>query len=250
MKAIKSYYAVTVLLTLCGFASCSGGSGDKESTQAAKQHAAMRASLRDSVTHYAARVESLQARINELQPAMDSLLTLFEMDIRPEYVEHYRVARGWSGYDTMAATGILARLTENGTPELIASYKGGKFNALELSDGVNKCALSVVTSPDLNYTVGGVTRVAFMGDEVLAFCRFVADNEGESLKVRFVGGNAGSIELTQAQKSMLALMARAIDTQKEIDELNRGIMVAFNKQQLYANEVRSDSIKAAANTAK
>lgn len=245
MKHLRFQLPVFVSAALLTLASC-GSKSDKpaETTRAARQHAAMRASLRDSAALYASRLSQIQALIDARQPKLDSLLSLFEMDVRPEYVEHYRVARGWRGYDTMASTGILARITEDGTPELIASSASGKFNSLELTDGSQSVALAPVTSSDLNYTVGGMTRVAFMGDEVLELCRFAAVNEGKPLKVVYKGGVGGTLTLSASQKSMLALIARTFDTQKEIESLNRQFTVAFNKQQLYEGEVRKDSLEA------
>lgn len=226
--------------------SCGGEGKNADSlTPAARQHAAMRASLRDSVEKYSRLASSLQAEIDTLTPRFNSLLDCFEMDIRPEYVEHYRVARGWKGYDTMSATGILARLTEDGTPELIATNSGMPFTSVSVeADGDKASTSPVAQGTDLNYTVGNVTRVAFIGDDALRLCRFAAARGQSDIRLVYSGKTSSAITLSRKQKDMLALMARAIDTKQRLDSLERKHMAAFNKMQLYQGEVNKDSTAA------
>lgn len=231
-------------------ASCGkGGGGSADSlTPAARQRARMRDSLRDSVALYGARASALQAEIDTLATQFDTLLAQFEIDDRKEYVEHYRVARGWRGYDTMSRTGLLARMLEDGSIELIATSTSAPFTSISLSSGGDSAnTASVSPGSGLNYTVGGVTRVAFAGADARSLCDFAARHEGSLLTLTFHGKGTQTLTLSAEQCAMLSLMARATDTKERLDRLEREHMVAFNKWQLYTAEVNKDSIAAVNN---
>lgn len=165
------------------------------------------------------------------------------MDTREEYVEHYRVARGWRGYDTMSKTGILARMLEDGTVEIVATNTSIPFVSITLSaDGESVKSDDVQRGSDLNYTVGNTTRAAFMGEDAQRLCDFASRHVDGSVTLSFNGAKSQRIVLSQRQKGMLAIFSRVISAKQQLDSLQRGFMVAFNKMQLYRNEVTKDSI--------
>lgn len=246
----KSTIAFGLCAALCAGASgCSGeGSedGGRKMTAAAREHAAMRASLKDSAALYKERAEALQPQIEALSAEFDSLVNNLEVDARPEYVEHYRVAKGWKGYDTMAGTGILARLLENGDVEVVVSSTAAPFSSVTLSSGSESVSTqSVAKGSGLNYTVGKVTRVTFIGADAAALCDFAAAHEGSPLTLSCRGASSSSFRLSDRQAAMLSLIGRTVAVKKRLDDLEKSYMVAFNKQSLYENEVRKDSIAAA-----
>ncbi len=248
-KFKKSALSLGLCTVLCaGAAGCGTDSKDAKGdgmTPAAREHAAMRASLRDSAALYRQRAEELQPQIEALQAEFDSLSGILELDARPEYVEHYRVAKGWKGYDTMAGTGILARLLENGDIEVVASSASGSFTSVTLSSGGESATTqSVAEGSGLNYTVGNVTRVTFIGADASALCGFAAAHKGSPLKLTYNGAKTSSVTLTSRQADMLAFIGEIVEVKNRLDQLDKSYIVAFNKQTLYENEVRKDSVAA------
>lgn len=245
-KTIVRTAAVAVGLCLAA-ASC-GSDGEKKETKmtkAAQEHAAMRASLKDSAALYKQRTESLLPKMEELQKEFETLNLQFEIDNRADYVEIYRVAKGWKGYDTMSGTGILARLLENGETEVVVSSAAGKFSSVALSGGGQSVATQPVKdNSGLNYTVGNVTRVTFIGADAKALCNFADAHRNDALTLTFRGASTSSIKLSKSQTDMLALFGRVATVNHDLDSVNRCYMTAFNKMTLYEDEVRKDSAAA------
>lgn len=240
LRVCPSVLFVATVLWACGDKK-SGDTDSKSQTPAAREHAAFRESLRDSAAYYADRADLLKAQVDTLNSRFETLNAQLEIDDREEYVEIYRVAKGWKGYDTMAGTGIIARLLENGTVEVVASSSAGPFLYVSLSAG----SKSISTSPvpeggGLNYTTGGISRVTFIGPDALALCRFADEHKGETLTLTYKGAKDYSVKLTGKQAEMLSLLGEVTVLKNELDQLNKDYMVAYNKQILYENEVNKN----------
>ncbi len=227
------------------------GCGSKEehadrSSAAARRHASMRASLHDSVALYTEKSLMLESKIDSAKKQFDELVSKMEATSPEEYVEIYRVLRGWRGYDTMAGTGIIARLLENGDVEVVASSASGPFSSVSLSAGGESVSTQPVKSGSgLNYTVGNVTRVTFIGADALALCDFAEAHEGDALTLTYNGSKTSVLKLTPSQAEMLSFFGRITAAKKQLDTYEKSYMVAFNKQMLYRSEVRKDSVAAA-----
>lgn len=250
-KSIVPYGLVVLMSSaVCG---C-GSSGDKNGdslTPAARQHAALRASLRDSAAFYSQSAAEIESELDSVKSEFEILVSGMDATDRGDYVEIYRVAKGWRGYDTMAGTGVLARLLENGDVEVVASSASGPFSSVTLSaDGESVVTKPVKEGGGLNYTVGNITRVTFIGADALALCDFAEEHKGETMTLSYVGAKTSVLKLSSSQADMLAFFGRITAVKKRLDTLERAYMVAFNKQMLYQSEVRKDSTEAAATTGK
>lgn len=229
-----------LLVALCG---CNNGGSTDTVTEAAKAHAQWRSTLNDSVAKYDALQASLLQQTDSLSVDLARLADSFDAVTDPRLVEKYRVARGWKNYDSTSGTGVLARLLEDNSVEIVATASGCSFDAIRFeSAGLSAETKPVPADGELNQTIGKTGRVAFNGDDALRLARFVRDNAAGVVMIRYIG--AGRVvdkrELTTGQKEMIALTAELHDTQQAVDSLNREYTKAFNKYQLYKQEVEQD----------
>ena len=244
MKLLK-YSLPALLLGSLLTGGCKSDEKSGEMTPAAREHAAFRASLRDSMNLYNSSAASLKSETDTLQKEFEALYSRLEVDDRKEYVEIYRVAKGWKNYDTMSGTGLLARILENGNVEVIASSDKGSFSSIELSsEGDRFITEKVPESAGFNYTVGNQSRVTFSGNDALAICNFALSHKDSAIKVIFRGAKSNTISLTNAQIEMLAIIAETVGIKEKLDKTQAEYMKAFNKYNLYLEEVRKDSLKA------
>lgn len=241
----KSFILAPAVVLLCCTA-CSGpaGRGEKSPSQIEQRYAAWLTSLNDSVDSLQNLYNISEQRLAELRANVDSSQQLYEVVADPVLVEKYRVPRGWRGYDSTRGTGILARLLEDGTVEVIATHSGAPFSAITLScDGESISSATVPPDGSLNTTNGGVTRVAF--NDALSLARFVADRVSKPVTLSFSG--RGSIKLSDRQKKMMSDVAALPTALKEVNELERNMPVIYNKIQVFRNKIEekggSDTVK-------
>ena len=108
-------------------------SGKEKQSEVAQQRAAWIKSFKDSTTAIRSEMEQINTDICKYQNDISVLLSDFEVIDNPKYVEKYSVYKGWKDYDTGAKTGILLRLCENSTLELIATLQGGYFDKISVT---------------------------------------------------------------------------------------------------------------------
>lgn len=227
-----------IALLLCG-CDLKNDKKDNGPTRAALDHKAWRASLTDSVDslHNLYDIDAL--RIDTLHMAIEKTATKFVEVSDPMLVEKYKVLNGWQGYDTTSGTGVLARLLEDDTIELVVTSTAGKFSSITLSsEGESVSAGPVERGGALNATVGNVNRVAFNNAESVA--EFVWNHQGRPVTMRF--SNGASIALSENQKNMIGQTWYLLNLQKELNELERHQVVIYNKIELFKSEVAKDSV--------
>ena len=230
----KSFILAPAVVLLCCTA-CSGrGRRERSPSQIEQRYAAWLTSLNDSVDSLQNLYNISEQRLAELRVNVDSSQQLYEVVADPVLVEKYRVPRGWRGYDSTRGTGILARLLEDGTVEVIATHSGAPFSSITLScDGESISSATVPPDGSLNTTNGGVTRVAF--NDALSLARFVADRVSKPVTLSFSG--RGSIKLSDRQKKMMSDVAALPTALKEVNELERNMPVIYNKIQVFRNKI-------------
>lgn len=224
---------------------CSRSDKDADSlTPAARQHAQWRASLADSVTKYEQLQADIQAQLDSLLPRTASLADEFDAITDPVLVEKYRVPRGWKNYDTTSGTGILARVLEDNSVEIIATCAAGPFQAVTLSSGTASfTSKSIPVDGEINQNINGTGRLAINGHEATAIARMAASSEN-TLTLSYISASGkplAKITLSQKQKQMLSDVARLHSSQQLMDSLNRAYTIAFNKMQLYLSETEKDA---------
>lgn len=210
-------------------------------TKAYRDHKAWRASLKDSVDSLKVLYDLNIEQTDVLHSEFEQSVSLFDVISDPVLVEKYRVLKGWKGYDSTAGTGVLARLLEDNTIELIVSCAGERFTSITLESESQKVASETVPEGNaLNTTIGSVCRVAFNNAAPLA--EFVYDHKDENVLLRFSNGK--SIVLTSGQKNMIAATWHLLSTQKRLNELEAQQIVLYNKINIFESEVAKDSLAA------
>lgn len=237
LKLYKFFPALVVPLLIC---SCSGENKKSNGpSQASRDHAAWRASLTDSIDSLSALSESLQTQLMQSRTVLDSLAAEFDVVNNPTLVEKYRVAKGWKNYDSTSSTGIVARLLEDNTIELVATLAGGNFNQLSFSANGNSVTTDAV-APDgaNNNTIGNVCRVAFCGNKAADVAEFVAHNISSEIKMSYMrsGRSVNTVTLSAAQKKMIAATYNLNDALAATRNIERQLPVIFKKLELFSSE--------------
>ena len=218
-------------------AGCSGN-GDtasdsaagQKTTRAAARRAAGVATVDDSIDSLQRRHDLLTAQSDSLRTLLEGLSAQFDVIDDPMLVEKYRVARGWKGHDTTLQGGILARVLEDGTIEMVATCPSGKFSSINFTaGGKSLTSASVPEGSALNTTVDGVTRVSFQNAWALA--QFVHDHAAQPITLRY--GAVGNIVLSPRQKEMIALTWDLTAAERAARKVNEQIPVTFNKLQFF-----------------
>lgn len=229
---MKKLLLALPLVCLCACGGAGEGSdpaaGEKGAPTAADRREAWRGSLADSVDALQVRYDECQEECERARERFATLLERFEIVNDPMLVEPYRVEKGWKNYDTTGKQGILARVLEDGTIEIVATT-AGDFSSITLSSG-GECVSSgsVPSGNALHATVGSLTRVAFNEAEALA--AFTATHRDQPVTLTFSNGK--SFALSKAQKDMIADTWTFAQTLAEINELERRESVIYNKLQL------------------
>lgn len=185
-------------------------------------------SLSDSITLFSSEYEEITLEKEKLYANLDQLLTHFELVNDPIYVEPYRVVSGWKEYDTFTRQGILGRVLEDGTIEIIVTAQGD-FNSITFSSSSGSVTSEKVASGNALHTqTDGLTRVAFNNASQLA--GFVATHINEPITLQTSAGK--TFTLSGAQKQMLSYIFQFAQASEEISKLEQNENRLYNKIQL------------------
>lgn len=227
--------AAAILFASCG---AGGGSANRGPSKAYKDHKAWRVSLTDSVDSLRNLYDQNIDKIDELHSEFELAAIQFDVVSDPILVEKYRVLKGWKGYDPYAGTGVVARLLEDNTIELVVSCASGKFSSVTFESGAESVSSENVPEGNaLNTTMGGVCRVAFNNASSLA--EFVYTHKEDNVLLRFSNGK--SISLSPKQKAMIAATWHLLYTHRMLNELEARQVVVYNKLNLFESEVAKDT---------
>lgn len=190
--------------------------------------------LKDSVASLQRQDSVLSCDIEQVAMRFSSLMSDFKIINDPLLVEPYRVLSGWEKHDTYSKPGIMARVLEDSSIEVIVTA-AADFSSIILScqdESVNSA--TVPAGNALHKTIGAYTRVAFNNDERLA--QFVAEHVNETVRLRCNSGQ--EFELSQAQKQMMADNYNFASTQRHLTELDRQKTVISNKLHYYEQKLQ------------
>lgn len=222
-----------IALPLGWLCACSGAGGSADSaadpgTSVEDRRQAWCASLRDSVESLQGEYDACQEQVESLRGRFASLLDRFEIVDDPMLVEPYRVAKGWRGYDTTGRQGVLSRVLEDGSIEMVVTA-AGDFSSMTLSSGGGSVSSQTVPAgSSLHTSMGQLTRVAFNNAAPLA--AFVAEHVDDPVTMTLSSGK--SFPLSGAQRRMIADTWEFSALLDRIHELEKRESVIYNKLQL------------------
>lgn len=221
------HFFLAIPLALLAACSSTDKAADSAASTAARvdRRAEWITALRDSVDSLQRTYNATLDYADASRAEFEALLERFEIVNDPMLVEQYRVVRGWKDYDTTGRQGVLSRVLEDGTIEIVATI-AGDFNSISISNGHESVSTSPVPAGDALHTnIGNLTRVAFNNSADVA--EFVYSHKAEPLKIAFSNGK--SFDLSQAQKDMIADTYNFSLSEKRMSELDKQKTVIYNK---------------------
>lgn len=233
MKITLPLLTLTLLCASCGLPSA--GTKNKETAQSEmeKRYETWKLSLNDSVDSLMNIYNAQVGEIDSLRVSLDEINTLYQVISDPVLVEKYRVAKGWGSFDTTQSPGILGRILEDETVEIIVSRRGPAFTSISLSAGGETVNSKTVPQGDaLNTTVNGMARVAF--NDALNLADFVHRHLSDTVILTYSSG--GQLTLTRRQKQMLADISRLPNIVSRLRKLESQNTVIYNKADLYRSK--------------
>lgn len=234
----KLGYVIFALLILI---SC--GRDKNNQSESALQHSAWIESFNDSVSKIRVEMEEINNNITLNQNNISTLLPKFEVIDNPRFVEKYSVYKGWKDYDTGAKTGVLLRLSENSSLELIATLQGGIFDRISVQINSESLYSTVVPyDKALNYRIGNTNIVAFKGKEIDEICRLIANNIDSEVKFSFIGNKKQkTITLNKEQKEMISETFHLWECNNNINKGNLRLQLLSEKLKIYESRIQREN---------
>ncbi|MDE6339176.1 MAG: hypothetical protein K2K97_05245, partial [Muribaculaceae bacterium] len=177
----KSLYSLVLpLAILC---SCSGN-GAKDRERAQNEY---RQALTDSIDVARRGIDSCENQLKITSDQVNTWMRDFTVVNNPREVESYYIFQGWQNRYPLQSTGLVARISNGETLELIAALKGSTFNSITV-EAEQKSASSAVVPHDqaLNYRRDGLNTIMFSGPEAGAVAELIGDNELNNVTVIFL----------------------------------------------------------------
>lgn len=222
---------LSLCLSLLLLASCGG----KKQSEAAQRHEQWLMSLNDSIDKLRQRLQIINDSITLLHSQVDEQLAQFERMDNARWVEGFTIYKGWSGRYPLTSTGIVARITEDESLELVAALSNATFESIRIDAGSQSATSQRVPHDQaLNYRAGSLNTVAFSGPKADSVAMVVAMNPDADAIVTFFGNQKSGIhKLTAAEKEMIAATWRLSDTHKRANRLERELPLINEKIKIY-----------------
>lgn len=165
---------------------CNSKKADGSKNDAVPQYAS---SLSDSIKNYESEIESLREQESVVNDQVNVWLRDFTTVAKPREAGSYMIMTSWQNRYPLTATGLVARINDNGGFELVAALTGGNFTSIEVSGpAVSETSEVVPHDQALNYRAAGLNTVMFTGERADSIGALIADNELNPLTVTFLQG--------------------------------------------------------------
>lgn len=222
------YHIAALLSGLLILGGCS--SSGKKNEKLEQQRLSFEAEMADSLALYQSRLDSLQGAIPRMMTEVDSMLRNFDRVENPREVEGYYILRSARKNYPLEQTGLIARITNNETLEIIAALRGGFFDHIEVSDGTSTATSAVVPHDQaLNYRIGNFTTVAFTGPEADEVARLIAESTNAPTVTFLNPGKTGSLKLSEQQRSTISETYRLYAKRRQINAAEKEVPLLARK---------------------
>lgn len=211
---MKATATLTPLLCMALLAGC----GDAKRKAAEKERQDWLASLNDSIALYQTQIQEVQSSLGEARNEVGAIIDDFEYVNNSREVEGYHILHGWKNRYPLQTTGLVARVTEGGGLELIATLAGGTFDRIAVTSGGETAQSETVPHDQaLNYRAGNLTRVCFTGGKADTIGALIAARPDADVLVAYTDGKpAKEVRLPADQRAMVASTWRLYDAQRRL----------------------------------
>lgn len=177
-------FAATMILTAC--ASLYTGCGNAKREQIAKQREDWALSLQDTLKNLQTSRTNDSIALEEAREKVSREIEQFTFVENPREVEGYYIYTPFRSSYPLKSTGLCARVLKNEGLELVAAGKS-RFSAIRATAGDATAETEVVPADQaLNYTVAGLTTVAFTGAKADSLAMLIASAEGTPVKIEYL----------------------------------------------------------------
>lgn len=201
MKAISYLIAGAMLF---GLLACN--SRQKADEKSERIRGKYNQAIQDSVDGYFAKIKAAGEEESVVNDQVNTWMRDFTTVAKPREAGSYTIMSSWQNRYPLTATGLIARLNDNGQFELIAALSGGNFNVIEVVGPSVSCSSQVVQHDQaLNYRAAGLNTVSFTGEKADSIGQMIADNELNPLTLNFLqGGKVSSWKIPGDYAKMIS----------------------------------------------
>lgn len=226
-----------LLIPMAFLASCAAKSNKGEAMQNDYVNA-----LQDSIAAAQHAIDSCENQLSIETDQVDEWLRDFTVVDNPREVEHFYIFQGWQKRYPLQNTGIVARISNGETLELIAALKNGTFDSITAEAGEATASTAVVPNDQaLNYRRDGLTTVMFSGPEADAVAKLIADNELNKVTIIFKqsGKVKSSWQMPDDYKKMITATSLLYTARCNQMSLENGIKLYNTKLRILRNHLEA-----------
>lgn len=225
------------LIPIAFLASCAGKSNKGEAMQNDYVNA-----LQDSIAATQHAIDSCENQLSIETDQVNEWLRDFTVVSNPREVESYYIFQGWQNRYPLQSTGVVARISNGETLELIAALKNGTFDSITTEAGEATASTAVVPNDQaLNYRRDGLTTVMFSGAEADAVAKLIADNGLNKVTIVFKenGKVKSSWQMPDDYKKMITATSLLYTARRSQMSLENGIRLYTAKLNILRNHLEA-----------
>lgn len=182
---------------------CSGKNAKEDKDKARNEY---RQALKDSIDVIKFDIDSCENQLQIMSDNVNNMIRDFTVVNNAREVEGYYIFQGWQNRYPLQSTGLVARISNGESLELIAAYKGATFNSITVESGQHSASSALVPYDQaINYRNGDLNTVMFSGPEADAVAELIANNDLNNISVIFKENNTvkGKWQIPSDYKKMV-----------------------------------------------
>lgn len=199
-------------------------------------------SFNDSVKIYKERSESASKEIGQLHDEATEQLKNFEFVNGSKEGTGFYIYKGWRGRMPLQSSGLTARISEKEQLEIMATFTGGIFTQMVVSDGSSKYTTHIITyDKAVANRVGDRCSVGYFGASADSIAMIVADISTNPISISYLNGKTiGTITLPADQKNMILETYRLYQTLSAVHKMEKDISVYSKKIDIFRKMMERD----------
>lgn len=217
---MKTIFYILFAALACGSLT---GCGNKKKQQAEIEREKWIMSLNDSIITYKKQVNDINVLLDETRQEVNGIIGQFDYVNNTREVEGYHILTGWAKRYPLDRTGLVARVTEDGRLELLATLTGANFNEIAVMAGGQTVGSDVVPHDQaLNYRAGNLNRVCFTGNRADSIGALISAYDDSDVDIVYMNGTkTGALRMPADQRDMVARTWRLFDAERRMHQLEK-----------------------------